>query len=160
MSAIIRVLLDLYTAERQLTTELLDVGERHKVEHDVYHITRELASWSEDHVSCLAAAIKDRGEDVSSDPALTGLVPALRQWAADNETSDPGLLLLQDLQVVYLTASYASLCWEILAQGAQALKVGTLLELSSTCHPQTLRQLRWANTKLKESAPQTLSSES
>ncbi|HEX3566385.1 MAG TPA: hypothetical protein VHU17_13525, partial [Acidimicrobiales bacterium] len=95
----------------------------------------------------------------SADPTRPGLVPVLRLWASEHATggSDSGLLLLQDLELIYLAASFNSLCWELLAQGAQALKDRRLLELSSACHPETLRQLRWANTKLKESAPQTLS---
>jgi hypothetical protein len=31
-----------------------------------------------------------------------------------------------------------------------------LLGLATDCHPQTLRQLRWANGKIKELAPQAL----
>jgi hypothetical protein len=64
---------------------------------------------------------------------------------------------LQDLEVVYLAASYNSLRWEVMAQGAQALSEVSLLKLASTCHPETLRR---ANTKLKESAPQTIASRS
>jgi hypothetical protein len=66
--------------------------------------------------------------------------------------------LLSDLQPIYLAASYNSLHWEMLAQAAQALSDESLLELTTTCHPETLRQIRWANTKLKESAPQILAS--
>jgi hypothetical protein len=45
---------------------------------------------------------------------------------------------------------------ELLGQGAQALKDDKLLELTSRCHPQTLRQMRWANAVLKERTPQAL----
>ncbi|AQZ64053.1 unnamed protein product [[Actinomadura] parvosata subsp. kistnae] len=50
-------------------------------------------------------------------------------------------------------ASGVSLDWELLAQGAR--RAG-LLALARRCHPQTLRQLRWANARLKESATQPL----
>lgn len=53
-------------------------------------------------------------------------------------------------------AAGVSLDWEILAQTAQALSDRELLALSKRCHPQTLRQLRWANAKLKEIAAQTV----
>ncbi|QOW01438.1 hypothetical protein [Rhodococcus pyridinivorans] len=46
--------------------------------------------------------------------------------------------------------------WEILVQTAQALSDRELLALSERCHPQTLRQLRWANAKLEEIAAQTV----
>ena len=49
-----------------------------------------------------------------------------------------------------------SLDWELLAQGAQAIKDDELLALSKQCHPQTLRQMRWANAMLKELSPQAL----
>jgi hypothetical protein len=45
---------------------------------------------------------------------------------------------------------------ELLAQGAQAAKDTELLALASRCHPDTLRQMRWANTMLKSLSPQTL----
>jgi hypothetical protein len=68
----------------------------------------------------------------------------------------PGLLLLVDLRKTHRMAAGVSLDWEILAQTAQALKDRELLALSQRCHPQTLRQLRWANAALKENAPQIM----
>jgi hypothetical protein len=46
--------------------------------------------------------------------------------------------------------------WEF--QIAQAKRNTGLLSLSERCHPQTLRQIRWANTMLKTQTPQVLSS--
>ena len=45
---------------------------------------------------------------------------------------------------------------ELLAHGAQAATDERLLELAQRCHPETLRQVRWANATLNELAPQTL----
>ncbi len=53
-------------------------------------------------------------------------------------------------------AAGVSLDWEILAQTAQAMKDSELLATAKRCHPQTLRQLRWANAKLKESSAQVM----
>jgi hypothetical protein len=53
-------------------------------------------------------------------------------------------------------AAGVSLDWELLAQGAQAAKDDALLTMTSHRHPQTLRQMRWANAMLKELSPQTL----
>jgi len=47
---------------------------------------------------------------------------------------------------------------ELLAHGAQAATDERLLELAQRCHPETLRQVRWANATLNELAPQTLTS--
>jgi hypothetical protein len=69
---------------------------------------------------------------------------------------EPGLLLLSDLRSLHIHAAAVSLDWELLAQGAQAARDTQLLALTSRCHPDTLRQMRWANTMLKELSPQTL----
>ena len=69
---------------------------------------------------------------------------------------DPALLLLKDLREIHRKAAGVSLDWEILAQTAQALKDDELLALSKTCHPQTLRQLRWANAMLKAHSAQIM----
>ena len=68
------------------------------------------------------------------------------------------MALLDDLQSLYLMASETSLAWEMLAQHAQAKRERDFLELSAACHPQTLRQVRWANTMLKTVSPQVLAS--
>jgi hypothetical protein len=46
----------------------------------------------------------------------------------------------------------------MLAQAAQATRDDELLALASACHPQTLRQMRWTNTMIKNLSPQVLSS--
>ena len=56
------------------------------------------------------------------------------------------------------TAAGLSVDRELLAQGAQAATDERLLELAQRCHPETLRQVRWANATLNELAPQTLTS--
>jgi hypothetical protein len=38
----------------------------------------------------------------------------------------------------------------MLAQAAQATRDAGLLEPASACHPQTLRQLRWTDTLIKQ----------
>lgn len=58
----------------------------------------------------------------------------------------PTPLLLADLRRIHRIAAGAS---------AKDLE---LLELTSRCHPQTLRQMRWANAMLKELPPQALTS--
>jgi hypothetical protein len=72
------------------------------------------------------------------------------------ERPEPAMLLLTDLRRVHTAASQVSVDWELLAQAAQALKDKALLDVASRCHPETLRQMRWANAMLKERAPQIL----
>jgi hypothetical protein len=66
------------------------------------------------------------------------------------------MLLLADLRHVHRTAAGVSLDWEVLAQTAQAMQDTDLLAVAEDCHPQTLRQMRWANAKVKETAAQTM----
>jgi hypothetical protein len=46
----------------------------------------------------------------------------------------------------------------MLAQVAPATKDERLLDLATDCHPETLRQIHWTDTMLKELSPQLLSS--
>jgi hypothetical protein len=46
----------------------------------------------------------------------------------------------------------------MLAQHAQAKQERDILDLTMQCHPQVLRQIRWANTMLKTMSPQVLAS--
>ncbi|WP_217242162.1 hypothetical protein [Streptomyces sp. AC555_RSS877] len=46
----------------------------------------------------------------------------------------------------------------MLAQVAQATSDDRLLGLAGSCHPRTLRQMRWTNTMIKELSPQLLAS--
>ena len=68
------------------------------------------------------------------------------------------MLLLRDLKQLYLAASEASICWTILGQGAQAARDQELLATVTRCHDETLRILRWTTTRIKQTAPQALTS--
>jgi hypothetical protein len=68
------------------------------------------------------------------------------------------LLLLADLRHVHRKVAGVSLDWELLAQAAQAMKKQPLVQLAADCHPQTLRQMRWANAHLKVTSPQVIAS--
>lgn len=89
--------------------------------------------------------------------ALASSLPA-RLSELLRKRPEPALLLLADLRRVHRTAAGVSLDWELLGQGAQAAKDEDVLNLTSRCHPQTLRQMRWANAMLKELSPQALTS--
>ena len=145
---------ELHRAEQALARDLLKVADRHRGEHEIHHVALDLAEWSRRHVGELAAAGRDLGLRLDADPPL-------RPGAAPGEPArraEPGLLLLADLRRLHRTAAGVSLDWELLAQGAQAVKDSALLELASRCHPQTLRQLKWTNAMLKTLSPQILSS--
>ncbi|MEU5766957.1 hypothetical protein ABZ782_13635 [Streptomyces asoensis] len=181
------VLRALHRGENRLAGQLITVAQRHRTEHEVFHVATDLARWSREHVGLLAEAAKDQGTDLDelpheadrapdpsegsggcdpsegpkgSDGSDGGVLATVREKAAEimGRRPEPGLLLLRDLRDLHLAATENSLYWEMLAQAAQAGRDDALLALVSSCHPQTLRQLRWSNTMIKNLSPQILTS--
>ncbi|MFI7502855.1 hypothetical protein ACIBVL_31150 [Streptomyces sp. NPDC049687] len=152
------VLRALHDGERALERDLLAAAERHRPDHGVHHVATDLARWSHEHTAGLAEYGRGRGVDLSGQHAF-GVLAGLREKTAEalGRRPEPGLLLLHDLRDLQLAAARNSLHWEMLGQAAQALRDEELLALVSSCHPQTLRQMRWTNTMIKEQAPQLLS---
>jgi hypothetical protein len=152
----------LHDGERSLERDLLAVAERHRTEHEVHHVATDLARWSREHTARLAETGRRHGLDLPGPPddPAPGALAALREKTAEalGRRSATGLLLLHDLRDLHLAAARNSLHWVMLAQAAQALRDEELLDLVSSCHPQTLRQMRWTNTVIKEPAPQLLTS--
>jgi hypothetical protein len=137
----------LHHGERQLARDLVAVAERHAEEHEVHHVATDLADWSREHAGRLAEHAAGEGlrlDDDTPEPTSGG--------------GPEGLQLLHDLRALHLAATENSLHWEMLAQAAQATRDERLLELASACHPQTLRQMRWSNTLIKQLSPQVLTS--
>jgi hypothetical protein len=150
---------ELHRAENELAEALLQIADRQRIDHEVFHVAHDLAAWSQQHVRELARVGRDYGVDLDPDPAdEPSLLARMRQKGAEltGRHHDAGLLLLADLRHFHKEAAGTSLDWEMLAQTAQALQDTTLLEVAQRCHPQTLRQLRWANAKLKETSPQLM----
>jgi hypothetical protein len=150
---------DLHGGESDLARLLLDVADRHRVEHEVFHVARTLAGWSQEHVGGLAEAAARRGMQLDpGGPSANRLLAPLRRRGAElmGRFHDPGLVLLADLRQVHRLAAAVSLDWEVLAQTGQAVQDEELLGLATASHPQTLRQMRWANAKLKELSPQVM----
>jgi hypothetical protein len=150
---------DLHGWEGDLARLLLDVADRHRVEHEVFHVAHDLAGWSQEHVRDLAEVAARRG--VHLDPegrSVTRVLAPLRRTSAElmGRFHDPGLVLLADLRQVHRLAATVSLDWEVLAQTAQAVQDQELLDLATRNHPQALRQMRWANAMLKELSPQVM----
>lgn len=64
--------------------------------------------------------------------------------------------MLRDLRELYLMAEEADVHWLALGQVAQAVRDHNLLDEVSDLHKQTLTQIKWLKTKLKEPTPQVL----
>jgi hypothetical protein len=149
-------------AEAELAQELLAVGERHRTEHDVFHLTRMLAQWSQTNVAALEPFAQRYGAKLDAPQTPDGPRPlsVLREKTAEllGRRPEPGLLLLHDLRRLHSLAGEASINWVILAQGAQAARDVELVAVVSTAHAQNLRVLRWVTQRIKETAPQVLMS--
>jgi hypothetical protein len=142
------VLTRLHAQEDRLAQALLRLSERHETDHEIHHVSSDLAEWSRRHQTEIAATGFRFGLDLAAGPAAR-----LDGWDGD---PDPGMRLLEDLSRVHLGATEVSLGWEMVAQAAQAAKDERLLATAQRCHPDTLRQMRWTNGQIKQLCPQTL----
>jgi hypothetical protein len=150
-------------AERELADRLLAVGERHKSDHDIHHVTKTLAKMERGHVDALGFHAPRYDVELEPDtgrPAASRVAGAAREKGAEllGRRPEPGLLLLMDLRELHVLAAGVSLDWVALGQAAQAARDGVLLETVTAAHGETLRTLRWTTYRLKEAAPQVLTS--
>jgi lipopolysaccharide export system protein LptC len=107
----------------------------------------------------LAEIGRDHDLELDPDPEdEQALLSRLKQKTSEltGRFHEPGLLLLAELRHLHRVAAGVSLDWEVLAQTAQAMRDVELLELAEDCHPETLRQMRWANAQVKETAAQIM----
>ena len=149
----------LHAGEGQLHADLLRVAEQHRAEHEIHHVARDLARWSADHVQILAEHANRRGIELHDQATEnSALGKHMRNGLSDLIGKPPGsgVLVLEDVRQIYLQAADNSLSWEMLAQLAQAQRDEDTLQVAEKCHPQNLRQLRWANTMIKTQSPQIL----
>lgn len=155
------VLAALHRSEIDLYHELVELSQRYPAEHEVHHVARDIAQWSQDHVKQIAEIAGDYDqqlEPVGSD------VKTLKR--ADDQTYDAsfgidkpaGLALLWDLRSIHMAASGIAMQWTMLSQGAQALHQDDLLNVVNQCQAETQRQQTWAKAQIKQLSPQVLSS--
>ena len=150
---------ELHRSENDLAGSLLNLSDQQKTDHEIFYVARDIARWSQEHVAGLARVGRDYGLDLDPDPEDEAtLLARMKQKGAEvvGRFHEPSLLALADLRHVHRMAAGVSLDWEVLAQTAQAMKDRELLVLCKDCHPETLRQLRWANAKVKEISAQTM----
>jgi hypothetical protein len=151
---------ELHRSEVRLARTLDAIASRHHNDHGVYHVATDLGLWSREHIALIAQAGERYGVHLREHPRLSALTESVQEWVSDRMGRRPetSLLLLADLRRLHRLAAGVSLDWELVAQGAQGVKDIELIELSQRCHPQSLRQMRWANAMLKELSPQALAS--
>jgi hypothetical protein len=150
---------ELHRSENDLAGALLNLSDQQRTDHEIFHVARDIARWSQEHVRELARVGHDYGLDLDPDPEdESTLVSRMKQKGAEvlGRHHEPALVLIADLRHVHRTAAGVSLDWEVLAQTAQAMQDTELLAVAEDCHPQTLRQMRWADVKVKETAAQAM----
>jgi hypothetical protein len=151
---------DVHNAESDLAKELRTIGERHAVEHDLYHLGHTLAKQCNHHLELLAPFADRYGatppdEGVGESP---GLLETLRHKSAEllGRSEMSGMLLLRDLRNLYLSAQEAEIAWVILVQAAHAARDRELLQVVNVCQQEAEARGKWLRTRIKESAPQVL----
>ena len=148
-----------HAGEQDLVEHLLRTADKHRAEHEVHHVCRDLARWSRENLDALATAAANYDVHLDREAGGPGAVRhAVDALAARTPGRAASIALLEDLRDLFLVASETSLAWEMLAQHAQARRERDLLDVVSAAHPQTLRQLRWVNTMIKTLSPQALAS--
>ena len=150
---------ELHRAERGLAGALLNLSDQQRADHEVFHVARDLAGWSQEHIRGLAEV--GRAYDLDLDPSPvepSALLAGAKQKGSElmGRFHEPGLLLLADLRHVHREAAGVSLDWDVLGQTAKALKDADLQAVAERCHPQTVRQMKWAEAKVKEASAQIM----
>jgi hypothetical protein len=154
-----RAIEQVQNAETDLAAELRTVGERHSIESDVYHVSHLLASRCASQLERLLPHAKRYGAPEHSEAKETpAVVERLRRMNSEltSRQESSGMLLLEDLRDVYLTAHRAELAWLILSQGARATRDPELLAAAREGREEAERRWRWLRTKIQESSPQVL----
>ncbi len=155
---------DVCDAEGEVGRQLNVLGERHKADHDVFHLTETLQLIARANIGRLAPhgeryGVRVDAEDVPEEHGAS-LLEKAREKTSElvGRRPESGLLLIRDLRKLHLIYAEASINYVILGQGAQAARDRELHEACSGCHAQTLRGMKWTLTRIKIAAPQVLTS--
>jgi hypothetical protein len=139
----------LQRCEKSLADAFTSVATQHADEPEIVGTAPLLASWSQEHVGRLEAAIAAFGKKPPLDPKL------LLSAAFGGPRKGPAGLL-NDLLELAMLAGEAQLLWALAGQGARVLRADHLLDLCTTLPVQTDRQKIWLETRIKSIAPQLM----
>jgi hypothetical protein len=161
MNKIGLALRELYRAEEELADEYVKVGERLAAEHQIWYGCKQFARQCHQHVETLRPLSQRYEEELPpSDDSEVGetTTAALRHKLAEmlGRRPESGLLLLRSLRQLYVQAQEVSFHWMVAGQIAQAARDGELLSTVDELHRETLTQIKWLKSQLKEAAPQAL----
>ena len=151
---------DVQRAEAVLAKRLRVIGERHAVEHDLYHLGHTLAHQCAEHLDRLAPLAETYGAKAHAEltTASPDVLEAARHKVAEliGRSEAVGVPLLRDLRGLYLDAQEAEICWVVLLQAAKAVRDPQLIDVATSCRSQTETVGNWLRTRIKEASPQAL----
>jgi hypothetical protein len=161
MNKIGAALKELHEAEEQLADEYVKVGERLAAEHDVWYGCKHFAEQCHAHADAIRQfAYKHEEQLAPPDDGTVGetATAALRHRLSEalGRRPESGLLLLRSLRRLYLQAQDVSFHWIVAGQLAQATHDHELLAVVDELHRETLTQIKWLKTQVKEASPQAL----
>ena len=139
----------LQSSERVLAKAFESVAHRHRDQPDVSEILTMLAGWSENHAEKLDGLL-DRypGAPASSPVVLSAVL-----FKGSRKKS---IGLLRDLQDLSLLAHAVHGNWTVIDQVAAATRDDDLKRLCDSYISETVRQMQWLDTRIKDVAPQAL----
>jgi hypothetical protein len=161
MNKVGMALRELYRAEEELADEYVKAGERLAAEHDVWYECKRFAEQCHAHAEAIRPFASEHDEELPpSDDATVGetTTAALRHKLSElvGRRPESGLLLLRSLRQLYLQAQEVSFDWIVAGQLAQATRDPELLSLADDLHRETLTQIKWLKTQVKQASPQAL----
>jgi hypothetical protein len=152
---------ELYRAEEDLADEYVKVGERLASEHEIYYGCKCFAQQCHLHAETIRTFAARYEQDLpEADESEVGqtTTAALRHRLAEllGRRPESGLLLLRSVRQLYLQAQEVSTHWLIAGQIAQATRDQELLSTVDRLHRETLTQIKWLKSQLKQASPQAL----
>jgi hypothetical protein len=148
------------SAELDLAEQLERLADRHAAEHDVSQLAHTQAGKATARVRRLEPFARAYGADIPDPgaPSDPGVVGALRRKASElmGRSSAPGLILLDDLQEVYVAAQRAEIAWIVVLQAAHARRDADLVATVTSAHEECEVTGKWLRTRIKVTAPQAL----
>jgi hypothetical protein len=136
-------------AERTLAEAFTAVAAAHADEPDVAATCLILTEQCRAHADRLDPFTRRYGEQEQHEPER------LRsQLFQEPRTGKLGLL--RDLHDLYLMATECDLSWTLVGQAAQGARDTDLHGVVQACEGETVGQLRWLRSRMKQAAPQAL----
>jgi hypothetical protein len=161
MNEIGMLLAELHDAETDLAGEFRRVADRQAADHGTHYTCLTLAGQCDGHAARIRTAAGRYARDLSEplhSETLSATLGAVRRKTSEllGHRPESGLVLLRDLRQLYVTTEGVNVHWILLGQVAQAVRDTALLSEVSDLHKETLTQIKWLKTRLKEAAPQIL----